>query len=465
VVAAAVAPAGSARFMRARTKAVAAAAAAAGLLAAGWPLRRAVELAEVATAPADVSLGVGWRGSRSPIRIAGGVHAFSNWGPGCGKSTRAGQSATTALGAAAQLAGVWRRLVAESRRSTHLALLQPQPQIIDASAAHVCGAGADAAWERLAGSADEAGGSEDGAAEAPLPTEQQPTSRARLAPLAIAAGVASGDEGAPLLDLGQVPTSPINRVDSTVPVAAELSAEASVSSATSLSAPPGDEGAGAAFDEVFTAAEAAARGRAGCAPPCPALSPAAVQAHNRAATVAAAACGLRYVGVGVREAAAVAETAYSCAAAVEAAAATAAGSAARQGGAAEAGDEEAPSAPRLKGVGQTSDLAPAGAAAEPAPCRWAAGNVQEGAALPEAALPAPKGAAGAAGQAPRPGGAVPLLGPTSPKAAAGAAMMAEPWAAEGVAANASGAGLPVPMAQPLGQQALEGPSAIPGRHA
>jgi hypothetical protein len=55
VVGVAVAQAGSARFMRARAKVVTAAAAAAGLRATGRPLRRAVELAEVATAPADVS--------------------------------------------------------------------------------------------------------------------------------------------------------------------------------------------------------------------------------------------------------------------------------------------------------------------------------------------------------------------------------------------------------------------------
>jgi hypothetical protein len=242
----------------------------------------------------------------------------------------------------------------------------------------------------------EAGDSAGGCArsEAAEADAEEPGAEARGAALPqLDVNTRTAGGAAPGLDW--LPSSPINRVDSTVPLVTEASAELSLSSATSLSA-AGDDAGGGAVPEGATGAAAAAaeaRGHAGCAPPCPALCPGAVEAHNRAAAVAAAACGLHYVGIHVQEAAAIAETAYSCAAAVEAAAAKAAG-----GGAAPHGRREAAGERRARPGGTGVAAAPAGAAA--------GGDGEEG------------------------GDNSHLLGPASPKSAAGAAMMAERWAAD-----------------------------------
>jgi hypothetical protein len=378
VVGLAVAPPGSRRFFRARGKAVAAAAAAAGLRAAGRQLRQAVELAEVATAPADVSSVLV---SRSVLR-----------------GSRTGECVCCT----------------DSSTNLTLAPPTPKPQIVDASAAHYyCRAAPNAAWEGLPRTGDGDDEAAAAAAEADAADDSYGGSFPSLAPLNLWPQQRAGgsDEGLwaagcpPAIDIGHIPTSPINRVNSTLPLAAELSAQLSVSSAASLDNVLA--GAAAAADAPHVAA---ARGRAGCALPTPAAAPGAVEARNRAALVAAAAAALLYVGVGVREAAAVAETAFSSAAAVEAASEVGG----RGGGGGPTPAPEAPMVMRARGEDEgQGPSAPAGAAGK-------AGGWAEGAAPP-------------------------LLGPTSPRSAAGAAMMAEKWAKrgdEGRRARGAGGGRP-----------------------
>lgn len=356
---------------------------------------------------------------------------------------------------------------------------------MDASAAHAGGASADATWERLAQAVeipetaptDSSSTSNDGSAH------DHPHRGHHLRPLIThPSDVGDFESPHPSVDLGQVPTSPINRVDSTVPLAAELSAELSISSAASASitnnvtsdvthdANPVEASSTGDSPAVITGDAAAGdasalRYRAGCAPPQPAALPAAVEARNRAARVAAAACGLRYAGIGVKEAAALAETVFSSAAAVEAISEVAiyeGGQGARGGpgggetagvvgvgvgvaggeGGVGAGESGSPSAPQLvkqpppKGASPcvvTSDVA-----ASPVTPRLmklpeklsGEGQVEDG----EAGQRAPAGPGGVGGIEGVGGGegeGEPLLGPASPNSAAGAAMMTERWASDG----------------------------------
>jgi hypothetical protein len=295
----------------------------------------------------------------------------------------------------------------------HAPSLPRRTQIVDASSAHSGGAAADSAWDRdaLAGAAagwPRAGEDEEKDDEGPRfagpEDDEAPGGRPALRAVALAAG------GEPALDLGRVPASPINRSDSTVPLAAEMSAELSIASDAGLPLDGGGGGGGAAGDPALAAALEgpaldAARCRAGCAVPAPAAEPAAVQAHNRAAWDAAAAGGLVYAGVGVREAAAVAEVAHSPARTVE----MTAGAAARLV-ASEGGDPAAPGAPSAPPLRVAAAPRGAGGLA----CRTGGGGGGE--------PPAGPAGGGAAGE--------PLLGVASPKSTAQAAMFGagERWA-------------------------------------